>query len=528
MEGNLMSTRAISVHPTRRGPRVASRLLLVGALVIAMLGVTAEADAAVIASVRNNTLTVTGAGAAEKITIQRGAPGRLVVDVGDNGSADFTFLRSTFTKIVVNAGAGADRLKIDEGNGVFTNTEATTLNGQAGNDVVLGGSSHEVLRGGTENDTVDGNAGVDDVGLGAGTDSFVWNAGDGADDVRGDGDTDTVTVNGAAGTDAITVSPTAETGHVLVSGGPDLATTENLIANGLGGNDTLSAGIVATILVQLTLDGGAGADILNGGNGNDILIGGSDGDTVDGNQGADVALLGTGDDVFVWDLGDGSDVVEGGADRDELRFNGSAATESLRASANGSRLLFARDIGNIVMDTDDVEILTVHALGGVDTVTVNDLSATDVQNVDVDLGVAGVGDVAPDTVIVNATNNANAIQELRCVWRCVRDQSLSGRGIVDAEPANDSLIVNASSGADVVSATTLASTSVILTLNGSTGDDILVGSQGNDTINGGSGNDYIDGDPGNDTLDGGADTDTIDGGTGTDSAINGENVVNVP
>jgi Ca2+-binding RTX toxin-like protein len=129
---------------------------------------------------------------------------------------------------------------------------------------------------------------------------------------------------------------------------------------------------------------------------------------------------------------------------------------------------------------------------------------------------------------VNATNNANAVRISGASGGVSVISPYLAVGIVDAEPASDSLIVNASFGADVVSATTLASTSVILTLNGSTGDDILVGSQGNDTINGGSGDDYIDGDPGNDTLDGGADTDTIDGGTGTDSAINGENVVNVP
>jgi Ca2+-binding RTX toxin-like protein len=220
--------------------------------------------------------------------------------------------------------------------------------------------------------------------------------------------------------------------------------------------------------------------------------------------------------------------VEGGTDRDELRFNGSAAAEIFAASANGSRLLFTRNLGIIVMDVDDVETLTVQALGGADTVTVNDLSATDVESVDVDLGVGGVGDAAVDSVTVNATNNANV----------VRISGASGGvsvlspyvivGIVDAEPANDSLIVNASTGADLVSASTLASTSVALTLNGSTGADILVGSQGGDTIDGGSGDDRIFGEDGNDTIDGGADTDTIDGGAGIDSAVNGENVTNVP
>lgn len=524
-----MDPTASAHRRPRRRPRATSRLLAVGALVVAVLGVAPEAHAAVLATVANGTLTVRGGDAAEKITLRRGAPGRLVVDVGDNGSADFTFLRSTFTKIVVNGGAGVDRLKISESKGVFTNTEATTLNGQAGNDVVVGGSAHEVLRGGTENDAIDGNAGGDDVGLGAGDDSFVWNAGDGADEVRGDADADTVTVNGTAtGGDVISVAPTAELGHLLVSGGPDLATTENLIVNGRGGNDTLSGGIIASLVLQLTLDGGAGDDILSGGNGNDILLGGTDADTVDGNTGADVALLDTGDDTFVWDPGDGNDIVEGGLDQDTLRFNGSAGAELFAATANGSRLLFTRNIGSIVMDVDDVEDLVVNALGGADTVTLNSLAGTDVATIDLDLGVSGAGDLAVDAVTVNATTTANVMRVSGASSSvAVLGQALD-LAIVDAEPANDTLTVNASTGADLISATTLASSSIRLILNGDAGDDVLVGSQGGDTINGGSGNDYIDGDPGNDTLDGGPDTDTIDGGTGTDSAVNGENVTNVP
>ncbi len=176
-----MLRTATPVHGPHPRFTTAARLLLVCAVVVAVLGVAPEAGAAVLASVKNGTLTVKGGNAAEKITLRAGAPGRLVVDVGDNGSADFTFRRSAFTRIVVNAGGGGDRLRINESNGVFTNTEATTLNGQAGNDVVLGGSRAEVLRGGTENDTIDGNRGNDDVGMGAGSDSFVWNAGDGAD-----------------------------------------------------------------------------------------------------------------------------------------------------------------------------------------------------------------------------------------------------------------------------------------------------------------------------------------------------------
>ena len=39
------------------------------------------------------------------------------------------------------------------------------------------------------------------------------------------------------------------------------------------------------------------------------------------------ALLGAGDDTFVWDPGDGSDIVDGEAGTDTRRFNGAAVAE---------------------------------------------------------------------------------------------------------------------------------------------------------------------------------------------------------
>ena len=108
------------------------------------------------------------------------------------------------------------------------------------------------------------------MALGAGNDSFVWNTGDGADDVRGDTETDTVTVNGSTGADVITASPSAVLGHVLVSGGLDVATTENLVVNGLGGGDTLSARQPGRP-GPADLGWRRGGDILNGGNGSDTF-----------------------------------------------------------------------------------------------------------------------------------------------------------------------------------------------------------------------------------------------------------------
>ena len=55
-----------------------------------------------------------------------------------------------------------------------------------------------------------------------------------------------------------------------------------------------------------------------------------------GGTGNDVALMGAGDDTFVWNPGDGSDTVEGQAGFDTL-FNGANIAEQIdfRRTANG-------------------------------------------------------------------------------------------------------------------------------------------------------------------------------------------------
>ena len=45
-----------------------------------------------------------------------------------------------------------------------------------------------------------------------------------------------------------------------------------------------------------------------------------------------------------------------------------------------------RDVANITMDLNDVENIQFNALGGADTITVNDLTGTDVSQVNLDLG----------------------------------------------------------------------------------------------------------------------------------------------
>jgi Ca2+-binding RTX toxin-like protein len=75
--------------------------------------------------------------------------------------------------------------------------------------------------------------------------------------------------------------------------------------------------------------------------------------------------------------------------------------------------------------------------------------------------------------------------------------------VTNAEPANDTLAINAFAGDGVVVALGLAVSSIALTLDGDASDDVLVGSAGSDTPFGRDGDDLLIGGLGQDVLDGG-------------------------
>src|SRR5262249_52993314 len=121
------------------------------------------------------------------------------------------------------------------------------------------------------------------------------------------------------GTDVVT--ETADVNFTLV-GNTTSATLTGLGTDSLHDIEqvTLIAGASDNILDAtaydgpVTLDGGAGNDILIGGAGNDILIGGDGDDYLDGGAGSDGLSGGAGDDTLSG--GTGFDTLSGGADND--------------------------------------------------------------------------------------------------------------------------------------------------------------------------------------------------------------------
>jgi hypothetical protein len=232
------------------------------------------------------TLEVKGGPHSDAVALRLADRTQVQVDVGDDGSADFSFARNDLRAINVNAGNGDDAVRIDDTNGAFTDSIPTTIAGGAGDDSLIGG---------------------------------------------------------------------------------------------------------------------AGAETFYGGSGND---------TVDGGRGNDTAYLGGGNDVFSWDPGEGSDVIDGQDGSDRMLFNGAAGADTVTMTANFGRLTFFRNPGNVTMDTENVEIVDFNALGGPDSVTVNDLTGTDVKETNLDLTAAlggSAADGAIDNVVVNATKGDDTI-----------------------------------------------------------------------------------------------------------------------
>jgi Ca2+-binding RTX toxin-like protein len=524
--------------------RFTSRRLLAGtALAVGAIAVTAApASAATTATFNAGVLNVTGDSANNSITISRDAAGKILVNGGAIVVVGGTPTVANTSLVRVSGLGGQDVVTLNEalgalpaaslaggaGNDTLTGGSGNDqLFGQAGNDTLLGKGGFDLLFGGSESDTLTGGD-ADDQAFGqSGTDRMIWNPGDDTDLNEGGDGVDTVEVNGGNGLEQFTT--TANGTRVRfdrITPAPfsiDIGTSENLLVNANGGDDSFSATGNLAALIAITVNGGTGNDTLLGSNGIDTLSGGDDNDFVDGQQGNDTASLGAGIDTFQWDPGDGSDTVEGGDGADRMQFNGANIGENMDVSANGQRVRFTRNIATITMDLNDVETIAARTLGGADNVVVNDLSGTDVTSVIADLtSSTGGDDLEPDNVVTNATNGGDVVS----VTGAGPNAQVSGlSAVVSASGAvagSDRVTVNALGDDDVVDATGLAADSALLTADGGEGDDVLLGGAGDDTLIGGPGDDVLIGGPGNDTIDGGVGDNVVLGLAAGDSVTTAE------
>lgn len=334
-----------------------------------------------------------------------------------------------------------------------------------------------------------------------------------------------------------------------------------------------------------TIVGTIDADDLVGTSGPDVIVGLSGDDTIHGlggddlicpGLGTDTVAGGSGRDTFVWNPGDGSDLLDGNGDRDVLHFGASNVSEHVTLSDDGGTLELFRDVASVQLRLPSVEDVELRMLGGADTVTAPVLGGTALQHLAVDLaGSVSSEDGSADTVLFTGTPAADAVtgrwgadsldwtadgvehqvlhalsatesgtpDSVRLDLGGDSGDSFTATGSADPETftvtgASPSVLVQQSArlpfqvdgadattvlaggGADSLTATGALAGLTVLTMNGGGGPDLVVGGNGDDQLSGGGGADVVRGGQGADTVDlgPGADAFTWSPGDSSDTA----------
>ncbi len=237
-------------------------------------------------------------------------------------------------------------------------------------------------------------------------------------------------------------------------------------APGEGSGDMLSGGAGDDVL-----KGGEDDDLLLGETGNDELHGGSGSDRLDGGGGDDQLVGGSDADSYVYEVGDGDDVIY----------------ESSTTLAN-------RHLG------DTLELGS--GIAPADLLVTRDAADWD----DVTLGFTGIsGSILIDEQFAGSGYGLEEIHfDDGTVWTSL---DLAQAGYDQAASA---------------SADTIVGTPLDDTIDGQDGDDTLQGLGGADALDGGSGDDELSGGAGDDDLLGGGGLDLLDGGAGDDTLDGGD------
>ena len=257
-----------------------------------------------------------------------GGPGNNMLIGGKGNDSYFVFF---LTDVVTEAlNAGTDTVVAHLNYTLGANLENLTLaalpgnlpingTGNALNNIITGFSGDNLLSGLAGNDQLDGGDGNDTLNGGLGID--VMTGGSGNDLFILDTFADTVIEASGEGSDTVRLAYNVA-GPTLIDLNSDYGgNIENVQATGTG---------------VFNITGNADANSLTGNASSNILIGGDGNDTLNGGAGADNQQGGTGDDLILiasaTELA-ATEVVDGGADTDTLRFT-SAVAGTLTLTAN--------------------------------------------------------------------------------------------------------------------------------------------------------------------------------------------------
>lgn len=385
-----------------------------------------------------DTLDLTGDGASGGVTVTFTGD---EAGTFDDGTNDGTFVE------IENITTSGNDDTVD----ASSTTSGVTVNTGAGVDVILGGSGADTLDGGDGDDRLTGGAGDDTLLGGSGDDIFILTPGWGDDSITGGEAGETVgdMLDASSLTSGVTVTYSGDETGTLSDGTNSASFSEIETITGTDFDDVVDA---SSDTAGVTIDTGAGDDILTAGQGDDVISAGTGDDTINGGQG-------------------GTDTLDGQGGDDSFTVGG--------AGPSGSTII-GGETGETVGDS-----LTLTGDGATGGVTV---TFTDAETGTFDDG-----------------TNSGTFSEIETVTTSDNDDT------VDASGSSTGISVDTADGDD--------------TITGSDFDDTLTGGAGNDSMGGGAGDDSLDGGAGDDILEGGTGNDTLTGGLGNDTFVisNGDN-----
>jgi Ca2+-binding RTX toxin-like protein len=230
------------------------------------------------------------------------------------------------------------------------------LDGQGGDDTLLGGAGNEALYGGIGNDYLLGGAGNDTLEGSLGSDTYQFNLGDGVDTIyeaNGSYSGYIDVLKFGVGINPSDIKATRVIGNLVlkhVNGTDEVVIvswfdTYNGIGYGQLDRVEFSDGTqwTQTYLNDMfpTIEGTAGPDHLNGSDSDDTLFGRDGNDTLAGGKGNDSLLGSDGSDTYIFNLGDGVDTIYeyyGFMYTDVLKFGANIDANDITAARVGNNL----------------------------------------------------------------------------------------------------------------------------------------------------------------------------------------------
>ena len=404
------------------------------------------------------------------------------------------------------------------------------INGEGGNDTLDGADGNDTMVGGTGSDYLTG---------GDGADIFVYNTGDGNDRILDYENEDLIQVNGTVNKVAASgnnVILTVGSGKISVIGGKDKVITytddtgthtyPNVVefSNDGKGATLLSAYSQDSFDINdyeeyaesvLTIDASAVTndlaitanlksnqiigteenDYIDGGSGKDTILGGDGNDTIEGGKGNDSLIGGNGADVFVYNSGDGNDVIVDYKNEDIISLTSGEVTA---ANIQGDDYIFSIGSGKLSVLGGAASKKYVHFVNAYG----EDVWYPEAPPAPVEIALDGKS--------VTLTEGFT-------------DESFDPETYEGLSNFVDTIVTI--DGSAVLREVAITGTAKANRIIGSDQDDYIDGGSGADTILGGDGNDSIEGGKGNDSLVGGAGADTFiySAGDGNDRILDYEN-----